>query len=124
MTTLAMVIARHSRALEYDLMTMTGHTLSEYFAMGPDGASALVSFVRFLPPGSATYREMHPRDEVGPWMTTAKTNAILADIYDVYVQAHSKKGRAKPYPRPNAKKGKNVGKGAIPVRDFMDWWKG
>ena len=48
----------------------------------------------------------------------------LADLYDVYVQAHAKKGRAKPYPRPGAKKGKSVGKGAIPISDFMDWWSG
>jgi len=122
MTTLAMVMSRHHRALEYDLMTMTGRTLGEYLTMGPDGAMALAAFIRYLPHGSALYREMHPRDEFWPWGTTMQTNAILADLYDAYVQAHTKKGRkAKPYPRPNAKK-KNVGKGAIPVRDFMDWW--
>ena len=122
LTALAMVIRNHAQALEFDLMTMTGRTLSEYMAMGAAGRAALVSFVRYLPPDSATYREMHPRDEVGAWYTTVKTNAILADIYDAFAMAHSKKGhRPKPYPRPSGKQ-KSIGKGAIPVSEFMDWW--
>lgn len=122
MTSLARVLRGHSRALEYDLMTRTGRTLGEYLAMGAAGASALVAFLRYLPPDSATWRDMHPRDELGPWWTTAKTNAILADLYDVLVAANTKKGRRpKPYPRPNAK-ARSIGKGAIPVSDFMDWW--
>lgn len=124
LTSLAMIIRNHAQALEFDLMTMTGRTLSEYMGMGAAGKAALVSFTRYLPPDSATYREMHPRDELGGWLTTAKTNAILADIYDAFAIAHSKKGhRPKPYPRPNGK-GKGIGKGAIPVNEFMDWWKG
>jgi len=119
-----MIIRNHAQALEYDLMTMTGRTLGEYMAMGAAGRAALISFTRYLPPTSATYREMHPRDELGAWYSTVKTNAILADIYDAYAMSHSKKGRRpKPYPRPNGKR-KGIGKGAIPVRDFMDWWEG
>lgn len=118
-----MILRNHSQALEYDLMTMTGRTLAEYGAMGADGILALVSFVRYLPPESATYREMHPRDEMGKWSTRSKTNAILADIYDAYAGAHAKKGRKpKPYPRPN-QKSREIGSGAIPISEFMDWWR-
>lgn len=110
--------------MEYDLMCMTGRTLSEYIGMGAAGMTALVSFVKYLQPDSALYREMHPRDEIGNWSTVAKTNAILADLYDAFAMVHSRKGsRPRPYPRPNAK-AKTIGGGAIPIRDFDAWWGG
>lgn len=123
MTSLAMLLRNHAQAFEYDLMTMTGRTLSEYTSMGAAGMVALVSFMRYMPPESMTYREMHPRDELGKWGTRSRTNAILADIYDAYAKVHSKNGRKpRPYPRPNAK-AHNIGNGAIPVSEFMDWWQ-
>ena len=123
MTGLAMALRSHGRAVEYDLMTRTGRTLSEYMEMGAAGKVALVSFLRFLPPDSAYFREVHPRDEMGAWSSTLKTNSILADIFDVIVRANSKKGRKpKPYPRPNART-QGIGNGAIPVGEFDKWWK-
>lgn len=104
-------------------MTRTGRTLNEYMTMGAAGLVALVSFCRYLPKDSALRREMDPNDETADWYGSLKTNAILADIFDVYTSVHTKKGRkAKPYPRPRNKK--NIGRGAIPIKDFMNWWNG
>ena len=91
--------------------------------MGAAGKVALISFVNYLPPDSALNQAMNPKDEIGDWYTTRRTNVILADLFDVFVKAHSKKGRkAQEYPRP--KKKKNIGKGAIPMKDFWSWWIG
>ena len=104
-------------------MTRTGRTLTEYLNMGAAGRVALISFIKFLPPDSALNRDMNPKDEFGPWYTTAQTNRILADLFDVFVAAHSKKGHnPKPYPRP--KHSRSIGKGAIPIKDFWSWWNG
>ena len=119
MTSLALVLRDHAQAFEYDAMTGTGRTLAE-IARAPGGVAALVSLMRYLPPDSATYREMNPDDEVPAWCTAMKTNAILADLVDAYVAVHSN-GRPKPYPRPGG--GKRIGKGAIRVKDFERWWK-
>lgn len=102
-------------------MTKTGRTLSEYLRMGADGKVALISFINYLPMDSALFKAMNPEDEFGEWTTTVKTNAILADFFDAYVAANTRKGR-KPltYPRPRAKK--KVGRGAISISEFWDWW--
>ena len=102
-------------------MTRTGRTLTEYMDMGAAGMVALLSFINYLPPDSALYQSMNPDDEKGPWFTTVKTNAILADIYDIYVAAHTKKGaQPKTYPRPKQKQ--KIGKDPIPISEFWDWW--
>ena len=120
---LVRIIEDHDRALEYDLMTRTGRTLAEYMDMGAAGIVALLSFINYLPPDSALSSAMDPQNEVGEWYTTMKTNAILADIFDVFVSANTKKGRkAKEYPRP--KKKRKIGSGAIPISEFWDWWNG
>lgn len=120
---LVRLLQEHDRALEYDLMTRTGRTLYEYMKMGAAGMAALVSFVKFLPPDSALNRDMNPKDEFGIWYTTAKTNMILADLFDAFVSANTRKGRkAKEYPRPKHKK--TFGRGAIPIKDFWKWWNG
>ena len=69
----------------------------------------------------------------GGWAGTLQTNAILADIYDAlaafntsYVAANSKHKPKKPeqYPRPWAKKKtKRIGRDAIPITQFDNWWK-
>jgi len=103
-------------------MTRTGRTLDEYMGMGVAGVVALVSFTRHLPPDSATWLEMHPGDDAWPWATTAKTNAILADLFDAFVAANTRPGRKpKQYPRPNANR-RSIGSGAIRIRDFDEWW--
>ena len=120
---LVQTIEDHDRALEYDLMTRTGRTLSEYMEMGAAGKVALLSFINYLPPDSELRKAMDPQDEFGEWHTTMKKNVILADLFDVFVKANTKKGRkAKTYPRP--KKRRKIGSGAIPMSEFWDWWNG
>ena len=102
-------------------MTRTGRTLGEYIDMGAAGKVALISFINNLPLDSALRLAMNPKDEYGVWNTTLKTNVILADLFDVFVKANTKKGRkAVPYPRPRDTK--TIGRGAIPISEFWDWW--
>ena len=120
---LVQTINDYDRALEYDLMTRTGRTLSEYIDMGAAGMVALLSFINYLPMDSRLRSAMDPQDEVGEWSTVKKTNIILADLFDVFVSANTKKGhKAKQYPRPKQKK--RIGSGAIPISEFWDWWNG
>ena len=120
---LVQTINEYDRPLEYDLMTRTGRTLSEYIDMGAAGMVALLSFINYLPMDSQLRQAMDPQDEVGEWSTVKKTNIILADIFDVFVSANTKKGhKAKQYPRPKQKK--RIGSGAIPISEFWDWWNG
>lgn len=85
---------------------------------------ALVSFIENLTHDSALAKSIDPKDEFSQWFTTAKTNAILADIYDAFAAVHAKRGRIpKPYPRPQSSHGtRTIGKGAIPISEFWDWW--
>ena len=104
-------------------MTRTGRTLSEYMEMGAAGMVALLSFINYLPMDSQLRQAMDPQDEVGEWSTVKKTNIILADIFDVFVSANTKKGhKAKQYPRPKQKR--KIGSDAIPISEFWDWWNG
>lgn len=120
---LVQTINEYDRPLEYDLMTRTGRTLSEYIDMGAAGMVALLSFINYLPMDSQLRQTMEPQDEVGEWSTTKKTNMILADLFDVFVSANTKKGhKAKQYPRPKQKR--KIGSGAIPISEFWDWWNG
>ena len=120
---LVQTINDYDRALEYDLMTRTGRTLSEYINMGAAGMVALLSFINYLPMDSRLRSAMDPQDEVGEWSTVKKTNIILADIFDVFVSANTKKGhKAKQYPRPKQKR--KIGSDAIPISEFWDWWNG
>ena len=120
---LVQTIDEYDRPLEYDLMTRTGRTLSEYIDMGAAGMVALLSFINYLPMDSQLRQAMDPQDEVGEWSTVKKTNIILADLFDVFVSANTKKGhKAKQYPRPKQKR--KIGSGAIPISEFWDWWNG
>jgi len=71
---------------------------------------ALGAFIKHLPMTSALTREMHPEEST--WATTMKTNAILADIYDVLsainanlsaIGSGRRAKQPKPYPRPGKK---------------------
>lgn len=120
---LVQTIDEYDRPLEYDLMTRTGRTLSEYIDMGAAGMVALLSFINYLPMDSQLRQAMDPQDEVGEWSTTKKTNIILADLFDVFVSANTRKGhKAKQYPRPKQKR--KIGSDAIPISEFWDWWNG
>ena len=118
---LVRTVDTYESAIEYDLMTRTGRTLDELMRMGAAGKVALIHFIKYLPPDAMTVRKMNPNEEGWEWYTTAKTNVILADIFDAFSAVHTKKGR-KPFEYPRPKKKRNIGKGAIPVRDFWKWW--
>ena len=65
------------------------------------------------------------------WENTLKTNAILADIYDLLQVINvniinmmtKKKKRIKPYPRPGRDDNneRKIGKGAMPLNDLREW---
>lgn len=92
-------------------MTQTGHVVSDI------GRSvswrALDSFLTHIKPDSAIAKEIDP--DYADWSSTIKTNAILADIYDLLavINAHlsavvsgKKPKQPKPYPRIDDKKTK------------------
>jgi len=86
-----------------------------------------------LPTDTATMRELHP--EYAEWNTTMKTNALLADIYDVLSVIGSvlialrlpraKVKLPKPYPRPRQKPKDQMhfGRGALPPDKLREWIK-
>ena len=123
MTSLAEFVSEHRGAVNYDLLTRTGHDLDDV-GRGLSW-SALDSFIRNTPPDGALMRELRP--EIAQWSTTAKTNAILADIYDMLAAINANlcaKGsgkrpkRPKPYPRPGAANNqRKIGK-ALPVDEL------
>ena len=76
-------------------------------------------------PDSALFRELRP--ELAQWSTAAKTNALLADIFDVLSAINAnlcakgtgkKPKRPKPYPRPGKKStAKKVGT-PLPIEEL------
>jgi hypothetical protein len=86
-------------------------------------------------PDSALMRELNP--EAWTWASTAKTNTILADIWDMLAQinanliaaATQKPARKfKPYPRPAGKKNEpedqqHYGSGALPADELRKWFE-
>lgn len=87
-------------------------------------------FARHLDQASNTWRAQH-QDEAN-YASGLHTNAALADIYDLlaalavsFSRAHGGRPKApKPYPRPwvDDKDEKHIGRDAIPVADFDDWY--
>ena len=125
-----MFVAQHDGAIEYDLLTKTGHELKD---IGRTLSwSALESFISYEPNDSALARELD--DEYPIWSMRIKTNGILADIYDILAQINANlvaigEGREskqiKPYPRPGVEDTrdnvKHFGKGALPKGEFRKW---
>ena len=115
MISLARFVTEHYEAIDYDLLTKTGMSLSD--VGGRLSWSALYSFITKYENG-ALLRELSP--EIALWDTTAKTNVILADIFDMLAAINANlcaKGsgrrpkRPKPYPRPkSAKEQRKIGK--------------
>jgi hypothetical protein len=69
--------------------------------------------------------------DLAKWSGVLKTNALLADIYDMLaminanVCALGSGGRAKKpksYPRPNDNQKKTIGKGALPADQLRAWF--
>lgn len=84
---------------------------------------ALYSFIRYLPPASAYFRETHP--EEAAWLLGYRSAGILADLWDLTAACHTPKGKQPPkYPRPGAKNEneQRIGADAIPISEFDAWW--
>lgn len=129
-TSLAKQILKHREAVEYDLLTKTGHELNDI------GRSlswdALESFFTYIDPNSALMRDLN--SELSAWSSTVKTNEILADIADVLMQINAnliavgsgkKAKKPKPYPRPGKKDKDNerhFGSGPLPPNELRKWF--
>ena len=123
----------HKEAIEYDLITSAGIELSEVGSSLSMGAFS--SFVKALPNNfdSALWRSTH--EDTALWATTLRTNALLADIFDVLSQinsnlcagfSHKKSSKITPMPRPWSEgktKTKKIGKGALPKSELREWFK-
>lgn len=127
---LAAYVTEHAGAIEYDLLTKTGHELRDV----GDTLSwdALTSLIFHSAEDSALARETE--EEYSLWATRTKTNGILADIYDMLAQINANliaigsKNRVKPpspYPRPGMEERRGdtqkIGKGALPKGEFRKW---
>ncbi len=114
--------------MNFDLLTRTGYEVEDIG--GALSWGAFESFIKNIGPESALGRELGYSTG---WNTQTKTNAILADIYDLLqlinrniVASHSKgrvAAKIKPYPRPGKEDEKKVGKGALPVKDLRAWFE-
>lgn len=93
----------------------------------------MLSFITHLDSQSALAKDISP--EAAEWSSTAKTNAILADIFDELevirytIQAVNLRKGKKPhkltkYPRPGDKdkqRKEKIGSKPIPVSDIRNW---
>ena len=125
---LAQFAEAHREALDYDLITRTHYTIDD--AGGALSWGSLASFVKNLRGDSALARDL---GKATGWEDTLKTNAILADIFDllqvinanlVAIGNHGKTRKTiKPYPRPGKDddKERRIGKGALPLSDMRKW---
>ena len=123
-------VSKHDKAISYDLLTKTRFSLDD--VGGELSWFALSSFIQNLDTDSALAREL--KKSTG-WEHTLKTNAILADIYDllqainanlVQVGGGNAK-KIKPYPRPFGKDNhttKKIGKAPLPFNQLREWIKG
>lgn len=93
-------------------------------------ASALLAFVRHLPPDSALRRAMDPD---AAWLTDEKLALLLARVSDQLAWLHysfvkangGKPTKPKPIPRPGVKDTTQVvGHDPIPIADFDSWYYG
>ena len=127
-----MFVDDHREAIEYDLLTLTGHELADVGRTLSWGA--LASFLAYERNGSALDRDVN--GDASIWSDIIKTNGILADIYDqlaqinanlVAIGSRSKSQPVKPYPRPGIEQdGENrrhFGKGALPVNELEAWFE-
>lgn len=112
-------------------MVQTGRTLDEYMAMGAPGVVALAHYNAHLDADTATFRAVQGLTDYMEWSTNFKQAAILADLYDLTgnigaalaVKGSKKKPqKIKPYPRPWATAGRVVGRAAVKVKEFWNWW--
>lgn len=127
---LAGFVDDHAEALNYDLMTRTNYQVDDIG--GALSWSSLYSFIKNVGSDSALAKDL---GKSTGWGETLKTNAILADIYDLLQVIHAdliswashgkKKAKIKPYPRPgqDEDKKRKFGKGAMPLDELRNWLK-
>ena len=128
---LAEFVEEHGEALNYDLITRTNYQLDDIGGALTWGS--LHSFIKFLPGDSALARDL---GKATGWETQTKTNAILADIYDLlqtinanlvaYATKGKQKRQIKPYPRPGRDEDntRKIGRGALPLDQMREWIRG
>lgn len=109
-------------------MTKTGHNLEDIGSTLSWGA--LGAFLHKLDIDSETAKELDP--DLSAWAGTIKTNAILADIYDMLAMINanlcalgSGKRAKKPesYKRPGDERKQRIGKNALPPDELREWFK-
>lgn len=128
-TRLANSLYEHRGAIEYDLLTKTGHSIDDIGRTLP--WDALDSFFRHLGPESALMRELFP--EQTAWAGTQRTNMILVDIWDMLAQinanvvaiAERKPARKPPkyktpWRKPDVEE-RHIGKGPLPPKELHAW---
>ena len=130
MISLAEFVEEHDEALNYDLITRTNYQLNDIG--GALSWSSLHSFIKYLPGDSAVAREA---GKSSVWDSRIKTNAILADIYDMlqllnanlvaFASGGKTKPKITPYPRPGRDDNtrRKFGKGALPLDEMRAWIK-
>ena len=108
------------------MLIKTGHCLDDIGRSLSWGA--LGAFLRHIDINSELARELDP--ELAAWGTTAKTNALLADLYDVVALLNSNlvamgsgknAKKPKPYKRPGDKDKQKIGKNALPPDQLREW---
>lgn len=106
---------------------MTGHSLDD---LGRTLSwSALRSFLHHVEITGELAMELDP--DLAKWAGSLKTNAILADIYDMLAMINAnlcamgsgkRATRPKNYPRPYDNKKKTIGKNALPPDQLREWF--
>ena len=127
---LARFAEENGEALNFDLFTRTGYSVRDIGDAIPWGTFR--AFVQQIGFNSAIARKLYP--EYADWATPEKTNALLADIYDLLsvinanllsIGSGKRAKHPKPYPRPGAKKDeeKKIGRGALPHDELVKWFE-
>lgn len=125
MISLAEFVEEHVEALSYDLITRTNYQIDDIG--GALSWSSLHSFIKYLPGDSALARDLGKSTAI--WDSRIKTNAILADVYDLLqvliANLSGKKQNITPYPRPGREDDnrRKFGKGALPLDQMRQWIK-
>ena len=105
----------------------TGFTLDD--VGGALSWSALGAFLHRVDPDSAIAHELEP--DIAAFSSRFRTNAILADIYDILAQINanlvagfSRKRAQKPkrYPRPGDDSKRRIGKASATTMSELDSW--
>lgn len=120
--------------MAYDLMTKTGHGLTEVPYNGITWHDVFLFLTRLRADSSLISETDHDK---AYWEGNARTPMLLAQIIDElsylryeFAVANTPKGKKKPnppllYPRPGIPDNRTTrtyGSEAIPIRDFNDWW--